>query len=290
MSSWFDVYSGLRNNLVTQLSGIVPAKNISIGFPSDPALLNTGQPNAAPPAFTSKTPIVAVYDRGYSKDVTRWIPRFISDWNITAPAITFSQPSVSIPPLGSGNVTVLTSPQAGDTAAVTLQGNTKVGATTSFTSAVTPTQAAAQIVAAVNSGMSGVLSAVSSTATVTFTNLTNQAQVVGVTAANMASALFEVHRVKRNAQIIAFANSPQKLDTVGEPISQMLGTMEVYYGYTLPDGSMVRVVNAADACTWDNVLNNLARRDWLVDLEYGVTLNETGYEVLAAIGTIVAST
>ncbi len=289
MSSFYDVYNGLRGQLVTQLYNIVPDSSIVIGYPADAPMLNSGQITQAQSTFAPQFPLVTLYDRGFSQDVTRWLPRYISSWSNVPPGVTFSAASVFVPPGGTGTISVLTSAAPNDTAGVTIQNNALYGATTFFATPASAATVAAQIAAVVGGAFGGVLSATDSGSAITFANSSGNAVTVQLSAANVATNIFEVHRVKRHAQIIALTNSPQMLDTVGEPITQMLGQMEIYYGYTLPDGSMVRVINTADACFWDNALNNIARRDWLVDLEYGVTIKDNGYEVLAAIENISIS-
>lgn len=287
MSSWNDVYTGLVGNIQTTLAGVVPAENIGIGFPSMSVAMNTGQTdpiNGNSPTVLS--PMVMVYDRGFSRDVTRWIPRYISDWSTTASAVTFSASSVVLQPNGTGQLTILTGANISDSVGVWVSGLMSVGVTAGFAASASASGVASQVAASVTSAFSGVMSATSSGAVITFTNLTAANMQVNINTANVGTALFEVHRVRRNAQIVVMTNSPQSLDSIGEPLSQMLGQMEIYYGYDLPDGSSVRLINSADACFWDNVHHNIARRDWFVELEYGVTMVDTGYPVLVPIGNM----
>ncbi len=287
MSSWNDVYTGLVGNLQTTLAGLVPSENIGIGFPSMSVAMNSGQVNQVNPnSATLLGPLVMVYDRGFARDVTRWIPRYISDWVVTASGVTFSAASVNIGPSGTGQITIQTGANVNDSVGVWVSGLMQYGSTTGFSSATSASGVASAVASSVSSAFSGVLSATASGAVVTFTNMTTNNMLVNINTANVGSALYEVHRVRRNAQIVSLTNNPTSLDQIGEPISQMLGQMEVYYGYTLPDGSSVRVINSADACFWDNVQHNIARRDWLVELEYGVTMQDSGYPVLAAIGNL----
>lgn len=283
MSSWNDVYSGLRSNLITALNGVVEPANVTIGFPASVVMLSSGQPvTNTTNSINSLGPLVAIYDRGFSKDTTRWLPRDVVDWAYTAPTVSFSVNSLNIPPLGSGSVTV-TGAALNDAIGVQLLNNDVLGVTDVFMGETSASQVAASIASVIGGAFTGVLTATSSGGILTVTNISPTVQTVNFAAANMASSLYEVKRTRRSGHVVAMANSPQVLDTIGEPISQMLGYMETTFGYELPDGTYVRVINNADACFWDNALNNIARRDWLVELEYGVTMQDNAYAVLASI-------
>ncbi len=283
MSSWNDVYSGLRSNLITALSNIVQPANITIGFPASVVTLSAGQPVVNTlTSVNTLGPLVVVYDRGMSKDVTRWLPRDVVDWVYGASTVSFSVNHLDIGPSGSGAVTV-TAAEPNDAIGVQLLNNNALGVTDVFQTATSATSVATAVASIINSAFPGILTAVSSGGSVVITNISSTAQAVNFAAANMAQSLYEVKRTRRSGHIVAMANSPQALDTIGEPISQMLGSMEVSYGYALPDGSYVRVVNTGDVNFWDNAVNNIARRDWMVDLEYGVTIQDNAYAVLAAI-------
>lgn len=284
MSSWHDVFSGLQNNVTAALAGVVDANSITLGFPPAAVTMNAGQVNTLGTASANPlTPLVMLYDRGFSHNATRWVPRYITDWNIVAPGVTLSVPMLNIGVNGLGSATVLTGAYANDAVGLWVSGNNTAGGTVVFNAAASATSVASQIAAQISSVFVGKLSATNSGAIVTVVNLGAAPVTVNLNTANVGSALYEVKRVRRSTQIIALANNPDALDLIGEPISQMLGKMETSFGYVLPDGSYVRVVNPADACFWDNALNNIIRRDWIVDLEYGVTIVDEGFPMLVAL-------
>ena len=285
MSSWNAVYQGLRNQVITALDGLVSPSSISIGYFGTPIVQSTGQPAEIMDLAgqVAQSPMVMLYDRGMSRDVTRWIPHYVTPWNITTPSITYSPSNLLLSSTPNALV-FLTSAAVNDAVALNVSG---VGLSTGVVYVASGAMSAAAFCAgmaeAVNTSLQGVLSATASGATLLLTNDTTGLLSITVESGNVASALYEVHRVQRNVQIIALANRPSTLDTIGEPIAQLLGELEISYGYELPDTTWVRLINKGDIVLWDNVMHNIARRDWMLTLEYGVDITDMGYAVLAPI-------
>ena len=279
------MYQGLRNQVITALDGLVSPSSISIGYFGTPIVQSTGQPAEIMDLAgqVAQSPMVMLYDRGMSRDVTRWIPHYVTPWNITTPSITYSPSNLLLSSTPNALV-FLTSAAVNDAVALNVSG---VGLSTGVVYVASGAMSAAAFCAgmaeAVNTSLQGVLSATASGATLLLTNDTTGLLSITVESGNVASALYEVHRVQRNVQIIALANRPSTLDTIGEPIAQLLGELEISYGYELPDTTWVRLINKGDIVLWDNVMHNIARRDWMLTLEYGVDITDMGYAVLAPI-------
>ena len=279
------MYQGLRNQVITALDGLVSPSSISIGYFGTPIVQSTGQPAEIMDLAgqVAQSPMVMLYDRGMSRDVTRWIPHYVTPWNITTPSITYSPSNLLLSSTPNALV-FLTSAAVNDAVALNVS---SVGLSTGVVYVASGAMSAAAFCAgmaeAVNMSLQGVLSATASGATLLLTNDTTGLLNITVESGNVASALYEVHRVQRNVQIIALANRPSTLDTIGEPIAQLLGELEISYGYELPDTTWVRLINKGDIVLWDNVMHNIARRDWMLTLEYGVDITDMGYAVLAPI-------
>jgi len=285
MSSWNAVYQGLRNQIIGALDGLVPANSITIGYSATFLLQTAGQPDnilAQNAQTLDNSPIVMVYDRGMSRDVTRWIPYQATPWVVTEPEVTFSLASPYLSYDQSATLDILSPGAAGDALGISVNGPGLVtGAVFTASGATSVEGFASGIASAVNEDLAGILSATVSGGTVILTNESAGDLILNANAANLASSLYEVHRVRRSAQVIVLANRPSALDLVGEPLAQLFGELEVTYGYQLPTGNYVRLINEGDIVLWDNVQANLARRDWMLSLEYGVDLTNTGYAVLA---------
>ena len=69
MSSWNAVYQGLRNQVITTLTGLVSPESISIGYFGTPIVQSTGQPSAVMELAgqVAQSPMVMLYDRGMSR-------------------------------------------------------------------------------------------------------------------------------------------------------------------------------------------------------------------------------
>jgi len=285
MSSWNAVYQGLRNQIIGALDGLVPANSITIGYSATFLLQTAGQPDnilAQQAQTLDNSPIVMVYDRGMSRDVTRWIPYQATPWVVTEPEVTFSLASSYLSYDQSTTLDILTPGTAGDALGISVNGpGLMTGAVFTASGATSVDGFASGVASAVNEDLVGILSATVSGGTVILTNESAGDLILNANAANLASSLYEVHRVRRSAQVIVLANRPSALDMVGEPLAQLFGELEVTYGYQLPTGNYVRLINEGDIVLWDNVQANLARRDWMLSLEYGVDLTNTGYAVLA---------
>lgn len=285
MSSWNAVYQGLRNQVIAALDGLVSPSSISIGYFGTPIVQSTGQPSAVMELAgqVAQSPMVMLYDRGMSRDVTRWIPHYVTSWEVTPPSITYS-PSDLLLSSTPNAIAFLTSAAVNDAVAVTVSGfGVSTGAVFVASGAMSAAAFCEGMAEAVNSSLQGVLSATASGATLLLTNDTAGVLNITIESGNVASAQYEVHRVQRSVQIIALANRPSTLDTIGEPIAQLLGELEISYGYELPDTTWVRLINKGDIVLWDNVMHNIARRDWMLTLEYGVDITDMGYAVLAPI-------
>ena len=288
MSSWHDVFAGLQAQVQSALSGLVPGEQIVIGYPPTVVLQNTGQLAATNQIFNGNNgPLVMIYDRGAATDVTRWMPRAVAQTPPPAPAVTYTVSQTFVPPNGTSTVTFDTGANADDAIGLSIYGRieTMAGVTYSAISAETSAVFASGFATAVNTTVPSLLSASVSGSQVTLTNVSGYAFNMQFASGNLGSELFEVHRTKRKAHIIMLANSPENLDTFGEPLSQALANLEITYGYELADTTWVQVINTGDLCIWNNALHNIFRRDWLLDLEYGVTLPLVEYPVLAFVPT-----
>ncbi len=285
MASWNAVYQGLRGQVITALDGLVPASSITIGYPGTPIVQSSGQPSEvmALANQVSQSPMVMLYDRGMSRDVTRWIPRYVTAWETISPAITFSLPDTV---LGTDPLQLdfLSDAAANDAVGLNLSGfGLNTGAVFTASGGMSAASFASGITSVIEQDLNGVVSATVSGSSVTLQNQTTAPINLMINAANLGTALFEVHRVQRSVQVIALANRPSHLDLVGEPLAQLFGALEVYFGYELSDETWVRLINKGDIVLWDNVMHNIARRDWMLTLEYGVNLVDMGYPVLAPI-------
>ncbi len=285
MSSWNAVYQGLRNQVITALGGLVSPSSISIGYFGTPIVQSAGQPSEIMDLANqvAQSPMVSLYDRGMSRDVTRWIPHHVTPWEVTPASVTFAPSSLLLSSTPNA-LAFLTSAAVNDAVALNVSGfGVSTGAVYVASGAMSAAAFCEGLADVINSSLQGVLSATASGATLLLTNDTAGLLNIVVNSGNVASAQYEVHRTQRNVQVIAMANRPSTLDTIGEPLAQLFGELEITYGYELLDTTWVRLINKGDIVLWDNVTHNIARRDWMLTLEYGVDITDAGYPVLAPI-------
>lgn len=284
MASWGDVYRGLRGQIVTALTGYVQPQNVTIGYPATFIAQTSGQPGdiGALAQNVSRSPLVMIYDRGMAKDVTRWIPRRMTNWVATAPTLQASLDEDYLAPGGTVYLSVTSGAAANDAIGLSLATGTQtVGAVFTASGATTASGVASGLASEIDA-LGLPVTTLASGGTIEISNVGDAGYGLSLAIANVSTSLYEVHRVKRSTQVIVLANRPETLDTVSDQLSQLFGELEVTYGYDLSDGTYVRLINTGDIMLWDNVLSNIARRDFVLTLEYGVNLQSTGYEVLAS--------
>ena len=272
MSTWRQVYSGLQSAVSGALTGVTPAPQVGIGYPPVTAFQNAGR--------TGAPPIVSVYDRGVSRDTTRWIPKLAVPEVITAASITQSLSNPIIVPGGASTITFGNTAIAQDAWGLVTQGGVS-GVVTYVAASAETADAFASGVATALSGAFGSFGVSVSGAVVTIVNNSTKDVLIQSNVGNVSSSMIEVHRTKREGQIIVAANTPDNRDALADPIDTLLAQMEVDFGYQLSDGTWVRLWSQGDISLEDNIQHNVFRRDFVVTLEYGVTYLETGYSVLA---------
>lgn len=287
MASWQTLYQGLRDQIVPALNGIVLPENVTIGYPATSVAQTAGQPDQSMinrGLLAQSSPLVMIYDRSMAKDVTRWLPHRITPWAEGVSTLAYYLYNNYVPSGGEIDLDITEPASINDALGVRFTNGTLTEGVVYGTSVPqTQAQVASGVATEINA-LPGYVATVSG-ATVTIQNNNVWAVTVQAAVGNVATSQYEVHRIKRSAQVLVMANRPTTLDLVGEPLSQLFGQLEVSYGFTLADTTWVRLINTGDIALWDNVNHNVARRDFMISLEYSVSILDTGYSVLAPLLT-----
>lgn len=250
--------------------------------------------------------LVSVFDRKVSKDSTRWIPS--TSVLTSTPATLSSSPTSQIIPAGSSGVITITGPvSAGDAislvvssyrAALGNPGDGTVAFTPSIGEVVSPpptasaADVATQLAAAVAGDPAGSVQLVQVTAsgtTLIVTNTSPASVVVQTYTGNGGSKLTEIARRERDVQVTIWAPSDEILQTVSDPVEDMIAQIETFRGHTgeytaglaLADGTYARVRMLNDFLIDDAVLSDTYRRDFIFCMDYGVTTQDNLYSVLS---------
>ncbi len=225
---------------------------------------------------------MSIYDRNVAKDVTRWVPKTAVEPVVTAATVTVTLSNPFVDRSGTATLTFSPSAAINDAFGLAVSGAIYGGATYAATAAMTASAFAAAVASAITTALPEI-GAVASGDVVTLTNNSAGTLYLQATVGNQTSFLQEVHRTRREAQIIVAANTPNNRDLLADAIDETLATSEIDFGFTLADGTWVRVWNQGDISLDDNITHNVYRRDFVVGLEYGVTYQDLGYSVLAPL-------
>lgn len=256
----------------------------AIGYPS----MNTLQtiPKNGPA-------LIAIYDRKISKNATRWSP-YTFQQSVTPATLTTAISPSEIAPGETATVTLGGTVTAGDAVSCLAQ---QVGAVTGavvVSGAVTdsPTSMAASLADAinVNASMSGLLTATSSGDVVTITNVAQVALAVSSFTGNGGSEQREIGRREQQVQVILWAMTVEIRNAMVEAIAEAIAESEINFGPVLPDGTQSRLSYVSDYDLEDDTLEDVYRHDFMLSVEYPVTVTDALYAVLAPVVTMQIQT
>jgi hypothetical protein len=100
---------------------------------------------------------------------------------------------------------------------------------------------------------------------------------------NGGTQTMEIARRERSVQITCWSRTQQIREGVVDPINNMIATDELNFGLTMPDGTVARLCYVNDFDIEDDTLEDVYRHDFMVSIEYPVTVLDQLYAVLAPI-------
>jgi len=282
---------------VTDATGMVVVNSqpvtvkAAIGWPPMKAL------QSIPLQFKAGTPLslISIYDRKTGRNVTRWSPYEISQ-SIVPATLTAEMSAASLAPRGSATITLGGAVTLGDAVSAVL---TKVGAGASWSGAQvalsapndTPETMATKLAAQITADrvLSGWVSAVAVGPVVTLDSWVDDAIRLSSNTGNGGSVLSEVGRREKQLQIACWTPTEGIREAVTDPIAAMIALAEVEFGFTLSDGTPVRLNYENDYYLEDDTSADVYRRDFLVRVDYPVTNVDALYSVLAPIAEFEAA-
>ena len=281
MSTVEMVYSGLNAAIQTAMSNASLSPNIGIDWPS----LNTLQGVA-----TNGVPVISIFDRGGTRNSTTALflsPAMPLDYGTTGAVLTFSGTVLNVlePLTLNGSGTPLTN----DCLYLVLY---PVGQNVILEYICQPmdtlTTALGNFVDAINTaaiGLTAVLvgDVITVTADSGFGTQQFRAGVV-----NVGGYVQEIYRQNREMQITLWTKTPQDRATYGAVLEVLFATLEVNYGLTLADNDRARVMIVSDNVRKDSQLQDLFRRDFIISLDYPVTISVQAWIVESIAETFLA--
>lgn len=230
--------------------------------------------------------VVTVYDRGLAQDATRWTPVVLSS-SVTPATMTVTASSAFLAPHGTLTLTFGGPITPGDAVGLVL--TQVVGSAEAVVPIAgandTPGTMAAQAAGLLmgDPTIAGWLSASVSGNVVTITSKSNIPVEIQANVGNGGSRLREIGRRRRHCQIVVWARTPDDRATVSDQIEAMIARAEADFGLTFPDGSLGRLLFYGDVEHDEATLSDTLRRDFLVGIDYPITVTDQTYAVLAPI-------
>lgn len=260
--------------------GLLPV--VAVGWPA----VNTLQASVA----QNGQCVANVYDRKLVRNTTRWMPFSYGDTVMPATLTTVISNSY----IG-----------AGASRTITLGGTVTAGDAVScviVNSGVVPPQSWAEVVIGVAGDTATTMAAKLAAAIIADTNLnpwliaSSAGAVVTLTSRLVAGDLIlssytgnggtrtmEIGRRQRELQIVIWAQTEEDRQSVGDPIEELLVSLNSQFGVTFSDGTVGRLVMGADYYCEDDTLQDVYRRDFLFSLDYPITATDALYSVLAPV-------
>ncbi len=285
-----DAINLLVTDLETTLSGVTPLPVVAPGWPTLDSLL-TGVAKAAGIS-------VSVYDRGPSKDSSRFM-LYTANEVLTAAGTTSTLSQKTLPALGTATVTIGGVPVVNDAVSLvaTRERTVSAAVTSGAATGETTAEIATALALAINAEaiLNTWVSASATGSVVTLTSLVDSILNISSATGNIGDRYTEVGRKIRNVQIDVWAPSDAIRTTVGRLVDSRLPYLDSHFGLkgvggSTDDGTWVRVRNLGDQFIDTDVYRDIYRWMWLVSLEYGQTVSEALYTVLAFEPTFQVTT
>jgi hypothetical protein len=241
----------------------------------------------ASPTTGGPTALITVYDRGLASDSTRWLPAPVGG-GITASTMTVTASEGYVQQFASMSLTFAGPITPNDAVGIVL--STQLGqsqgvvaiAGASDTAATMAAQTAALLQANATIMSWLTVSVVGSVIWLT-SMLSGPPISVAANVGNGGTTLMEIARRKRHFQIVIWARTPDDRNTVADPVEALIARLEANFGLTFPDGTMGRLTFSGDTQHDEATLSDTFRRDLLCCVDYGITVTDQTYAVLAPV-------
>jgi hypothetical protein len=253
---------------------------VGIGMPSERTLQNNVRKSPNPSA------VISVWDRGLASDTTRWLPHRLG--YLPIPATVQAELSASVLTQAAPVTVTMSGPVGvGDGVGLctAIIRNEPWGAVVTGAAGDTPESMAARLAAQINADPAV---SVAMTATAAGPVVTLAAKIPGpirlaCNVGNGASEVMEIGRRSRGLQIVLWTRTENDQNIIGDVIEIMIAKMEADFGLTFPDGSMGRLKFGGDHLLPNATLADTYRRDFLVSVDYPITVPRQLYTVLVAV-------
>lgn len=267
------VWQELKSQITTAIAGtntllnnpaILPAPNVGIDWPAVETLqsLSVNQP-----------PVISIFDRGVERNITRAIPLLnVLPPTGPTPGAIITVNDTYLPPEASITLTGSSIPVVNDAFCLTLisgiGGSNQLYAdyialaTDTLSSALTAFTAKINLLDGIVASLSG--------SVITVTNNNPAIYTVRSEISNIATVYEEGYRWNRNVQVTLWTRNYQDRNRYGDVLEQLFSQLEVNYGFLTSDSSACRVMYVDDLMHKDSQLQDIYRRDFMLQINYPV--------------------
>lgn len=259
---------------------------VGLYWPSAKSLQNNVRKNNAP-GGGGPSALVTVYDRGIAADSTRWVPSIVGQ-TVTPATMTVTQSEGFVQQLDTMTLTFTDPVSVGDSVGVVLSPTVfnPIAVVVTAVAGDTAATMAAKVAAALNANpaIAVLMTATVSANVLTLTSLSASSYVpISVNVGNGGTQTTEIGRRKRHFQVVVWTRTPDDRITVSDPIEALIAQLEANFGLTFDDGTMARVTFSGDVSHDDATLSDVMRRDFMMCVEYGISVTDAVYAVLAPV-------
>lgn len=274
------VWNAILSQLQTATTGLVVdgcplAVSCCIDWPTVQVIQNVARGGA----------LVSVFDRGNAKNTTRW-PKYTAAPLVVNPTgITTALSSSVLTGEGSVTITLGGTVNVNDAvSAILVDGLASSFDVARAVAGDTPSTMATKLASAINvdATASKWVTASAAGVVVTITSKLAVGLKVASNVGNTGYRLREIGRVCRDLQITVWTQREEAREAVGDTIETLLYTLQSQFGVQLADGTWARVLPTNDVNSKDTALQDVYRRDFLVDVEYGITEQDETWAVLGS--------
>lgn len=290
MASFYSIMGQLQKSIEAALTtppivvdGVTVVPAVGVGWPSVNILQDVARGPNVP---------VSIYDRKIRRNTTRWLPEVIAQ-SVTVATLTSALSRASIGPDMAAVLTLGGTITAGDAVSFIAGGVLGTAAQVAVSQSGDDLPAmAARLAAQINADatLNTQVDAEASGAAVTITNMGARALNLQSYTGNGGTQTREIGRREASVQVICWARTENIREAVVNVITGLLASAELNFGITMPDGTIARLENTADFDIEDDTLEDVYRHDFVISLEYAVTVQDQLFAILAPVENFTIET
>jgi hypothetical protein len=284
MATVYMVWQELESQIATAMAGTNPLLNNAAILPTPVIGVDWPPVNALQAvAAGNSVPIITIFDRGVEKNQTHAINLFYAlPPTQPTPGASISLNTTYFPPGETVTLTGSGTPAVNDAFCFTLisgsaEQNQVMAEYIVNTAGTTLSTAFTAFTAQINTLTD--ISASLDSNVITVTNNTQALYTVRSEVTGKGYYTQEGFRWLRDVQVILWTNNPMARGKYGDVLEQLFSQLELNYGFLTSDQSACRVLYTDDLVHKDSQLQDIFRRDFMLQIDYPVLHQAPAYPI-----------